>query len=140
MNESPQKVRIRDLAEIAVGACVMAIPLAAEYPHSVEELIGVRRELHARVAERWWMPNHLDVSRFRDLDSFLDDRIGDARVNLKRTLLARIRVLRENADEQADVDLQVDVLEETVLAHLENGELDSSQAKLLLALLRGREE
>ena len=114
---------------------MMAVPADADYTHTVRALSLIRDAFQERVTRGWWRPSHLDVGRFRELSEFLETRVGEARANLERSLLARIRTLRRGAEGDDEGRVRAELIREAILLHLESGELSSRQAELLITLL-----
>jgi TRAP transporter TAXI family solute receptor len=127
----------RDRTRRELSKRILSVPLSADHPHSVQDLLMIRREVRECTQKSSWKARALDQSRAAELEGLIRERMEEAKVTLKRSVLADLRALR--APEVLDKKTRRDhyaSLEERIWIHLEHGELDTSQHKLLLDLIR----
>jgi len=127
----------RDGTRRRLAERVLGVPLDPDYPRSTADLLAIRRNVRARGQRRPWTTGQLDASRVRELEALIAERVAEAKANLKRSLLAELRMLRPlEAPEVGVLQARYDSLESAIWLHLEDGELDPDQHALLLHVAR----
>ncbi len=109
--------------------------------HSVMKLLKIGARIRKRVSMNWWNRDELDNSRWRELEDLIDNRINEARQNLKMAFLAEIRAIAEAEDTSMNDATRLEYynsLEKRMWGHLENGELEESQHDFLLRVIDHR--
>jgi TRAP transporter TAXI family solute receptor len=120
-----------------IGKMILAIPLEAIARDSVGRLLEIRDEIQQRVRRRWWRWGELDKHRWRYLRDLIHDRIGEAKENLTRALVAEIRSVATDTNlDDSTRQQRYRSIKNHIWEFFEKGELDPSQQKLLRELLR----
>jgi TRAP transporter TAXI family solute receptor len=129
----------RDRTLNEVGRRILAVPLAADVPDSVERLLNLKEEIEERVQRRWWQPGEINESRWRYLRNLINVRASEAKDNLTGALLDEIRTVSRDPDLDGSARLErYQEIEGKVLDFCEDHELDSLQRDMLRDLLRER--
>jgi hypothetical protein len=129
----------RDRTFNEVGRRILAVPLAAEAPDSVEKLLKLREEIEERVQRRWWQAGEINESRWRYLRGLINDRASEAKENLAEALLEEIRAVTRDPGLDGPGRLErYREIEGKVLDFCEDNELDPLQRDMLRDLLRER--
>ncbi len=101
------------------------------------DLLAIRKKILDCALLSAGEARHLHQSRVSELEELIRERAEEAKENLKRSILAEVRGLRSRdvLDEKTRRE-RYGSLESGVWLHLENGEIDPSQHKLLLEAIR----
>jgi TRAP transporter TAXI family solute receptor len=87
---------LRDRTSNRIGRRIIAIPLNANVPDSVERLLLIRDEMRKRITRRWWRIGELDKHRWRSLDELINTQIQKATDNLTRAIVSMIRKIGQD--------------------------------------------
>ncbi len=120
---------------------IASVSTSPDYPYSVHDLLQIGQEIRECSLHSTWRSEQLDGSRTRELKQLVGEGIELSRRNLKRSLLAELRHLKEVGPEQVVTAKGFRSLEAAVWNYLEEGELDPEQHSFLLQAIRdGRAE
>jgi hypothetical protein len=121
------------------GRRISKIRIESDYASSATDLLMVLEEVRNCGRMPPWKKQQLDQSRVLALETRIDQQVEQARQNANQSLLAKLRLLRATSemDEKSLLEGYASQ-EDAVWLHLENGEIDPSQARLLLDIIRDR--
>ena len=129
------KIR-RDRVTNEVGRRVFGVSVEAAEPHSVKQLLSIRREIRGRVKRRWWQGGEIDKERWRVLEGLVNLGVDEAKQQLERALITDIRQPPDRIQhDSTEFSRYYGALRERIWKHLENGELDAEQHGRLFDIL-----
>ena len=127
---------LRERTSKAISRRILAIPLTADVPDSVERLAEIRDEIRERVRKRWWRMGELDKQRWQDLRMLINGRIVEAKENLTRAIATDVGAIAVDRElDEATRALRCESLERRIWEYYREGELDSAHLQLLRGLL-----
>jgi len=115
---------------------ILSVPLDANYEHSAEDLLRIRRKVRDRAQRHFWQRGQLDEARSRTLVELIGEKIEVAKFNLQSSLLRKLRTFRTSELDPTLRLAHLADLEKRIWVHLENGELNASQHQLILEFIR----
>ena len=115
---------------------IASVPTSPDYPYSVQDLHQIGLEIRECSFRSAWRSGQLDGSRTRDLEQLITEGVELSRRNLKRSLLAELRHLKDVKPEQVVTAEGFRSLEAAVWVYLEDGELDPAQHAFMVEAIR----
>jgi TRAP transporter TAXI family solute receptor len=112
---------------------ILSIPVEAEMAFGVQRLGTIRADVRRRAGLEWWRPARLDRARWHDLEEMIENRVGEARTNHTRSMLARAR--QAIASPEGLTPEAALALRRQAWCLAEAGELDTEQLDLVLRAL-----
>ena len=126
----------RDRTTNEIGRRLFGISVETAEAHSVQKLVGIRREFRERVKRRWWQSGEINTERWRMLEGLVNLGIEEAKQHLERALITDIRQPPDSVQhDRGELPRYYATLRERIWKHLENGELDAEQQARLFDLL-----
>ena len=126
----------RDRASNEIGRRVFGVSVEAAEPHSVKQLLSIRREIRGRVKRRWWQSGEIDKERWRVLEGLVNLGVEEAKEHLECALITDIRQPPDRIQhDSTELSRYYLALRERIWKHLENGELDAEQHGRLFEIL-----
>ncbi len=129
----------RDWARRWYGRRIRAVASGVDCAEVISELLSIREVVRASASSRWWERRQLDEGRAQYLEDLIGRRVQEAREDLVRKLLADVREASEmTGQDTTEAARRRSTVEQDVLRHFEQAELDEAQTIFLRGMLAGQ--